>query len=288
MKGIVLAGGKGTRLYPATKAVSKQLLLIFDKPMIFYPIATLMVTGIREILIISTPEDQHLFMKLLGDGNQIGVSFKYEVQEKPNGLAEAISIGRNFVKDSSVALILGDNIFHGNGLGRELSQFKNLVGAQIFAYEVSNPKDYGVIEFGQEGGIASITEKPKHPKSRFAIPGLYFYDSTVFDLVRTVKPSSRGELEITSLNAKFHQVGLLKASILPRGTAWFDTGTFESLLDASNYVRILEARQNLQIACLEEIAWRMGWITANQLRALANSTENIHLKDYLLSIIRTR
>ena len=287
MKGIVLAGGKGTRLYPTTKAVSKQLLPVFDKPMIFYPIATLMAAGIQDILIITTPEDQHLFVKLLGDGSQIGVRFKYEIQAKPNGLADAVRLGTNFANGSSIALILGDNIFHGTGLGRELSKYKDVVGAQIFAYEVANPEDYGVIEFNQSGGINSIFEKPKEPKSRFAIPGLYFYDSSVFDVVQTVKPSARGELEITTLNEKFFQAGLLKASVLPRGTSWFDTGTFESLQDASNYVRILEARQNLRVACLEEISWRLGWISTDQLRLIANSEENIGLQNYLLSIIRS-
>jgi glucose-1-phosphate thymidylyltransferase len=287
MRGIVLAGGKGTRLYPATKAVSKQLLPVFDKPMIFYPIATLMAAGIREILIITTPDDQHLFFKLLGDGSQIGVSFKYEVQAQPNGLAEAIKLGSNFANGSSIALILGDNVFHGTGLGRELAKYKDVVGAQIFAYEVANPEDYGVIEFNKIGEINSIIEKPKEPKSRFAIPGLYFYDSSVFEVVQTIKPSARGELEITSLNEKFLLAGLLKASILPRGTSWFDTGTFENLHDASNYVRILEARQNLRVACLEEIAWRLGWISTNELQSLANSQINLGLQNYLLGIIRS-
>jgi glucose-1-phosphate thymidylyltransferase len=285
MKGIVLAGGKGTRLYPTTKAVSKQLLPIYDKPMIFYPIATLMAAGIREILIITTPEDQHLFKRLLGDGRKIGVTFEYAIQENPNGLAEAVLIGKSFAQDSSVALILGDNIFHGTGLGRELSKFKDVKGAQIFAYEVANPQEYGVIEFSKSGKIISLIEKPKIPKSRFAVPGLYFYDASVFEFVDDIEPSERGELEITTLNEKYLREGLLNASILPRGTTWFDTGTFESLQDAGNYVRILESRQNLRVACLEEISWRLGWITTDQLHALANSSENSGLQSYLLNLI---
>jgi glucose-1-phosphate thymidylyltransferase len=285
MKGIVLAGGKGTRLYPTTKAVSKQLLPIYDKPMIFYPIATLMAAGIREILLITTPDDQHLFKKLLGDGNRLGVTFKYETQVEPNGLAEALKIGKAFSAGSSVALILGDNIFHGKGLGRELSKFKEINGAQIFAYRVANPQDYGVIEFSKKGEIKSITEKPLQPKSQFAIPGLYFYDASVFDFVETILPSARGELEITTLNEKYFHEGLLRASILPRGTAWFDTGTFESLQDASSYVRILQSRQDLQVACLEEISWRLGWITTDQLSSLAQDTESLNLQSYLLGLL---
>lgn len=285
MKGIVLAGGKGTRLYPTTKAVSKQLLPIYDKPMIFYPIATLMAAGIREILIITTPEDQHLFKRLLGDGRMIGVTFVYAIQEYPNGLAEALIIGKRFAQETSVALILGDNLFHGTGLGRELSKFKDVEGAQIFAYEVANPQEYGVIEFSESGEIISIIEKPKIPKSRFAVPGLYFYDSSVFEFVENIQPSERGELEITTLNEKYLNEDLLHASILPRGTTWFDTGTFESLQDAGNYVRILESRQNLRVACLEEISWRLGWITTDQLHSLANSSENTGLQSYLLNLI---
>lgn len=285
MKGIVLAGGKGTRLYPTTKAVSKQLLPVYDKPMIFYPIATLMAAGIREILIITTPEDQHLFKRLLGDGKNIGVTFQFAIQESPKGLAEAIIIGKRFAKGNSVALILGDNIFHGTGLGRELSKFKEIKGAQIFAYEVANPEEYGVIELSKSGKIMSLTEKPKMPKSRFAVPGLYFYDLLVFEFVESIKPSERGELEITTLNEKYLQEGLLQASILPRGTTWFDTGTFESLQDAGNYVRIIESRQNLRVACLEEISWRLGWISTDQLHALANSSDNLGHKSYLLSLV---
>ena len=285
MKGIVLAGGRGTRLYPTTKAVSKQLLPIYDKPMIFYPIATLMAAGIREILIITTPEDQHLFKRLLGNGQKIGVTFEYAIQEYPNGLAEALIIGKRFAQETSVALILGDNIFHGTGLGRELSKFKDVEGAQIFAYEVANPQEYGVIEFAESGEIISIVEKPQIPKSKFAVPGLYFYDSSVYEFVENIQPSERGELEITTLNEKYLSEGLLHASILPRGTTWFDTGTFESLQDAGNYVRILESRQNLRVACLEEISWRLGWITTDQLHTLANSSENTGLKSYLLNLI---
>ena len=285
MKGIVLAGGRGTRLYPTTKAVSKQLLPIYDKPMIFYPIATLMAAGIREILIITTPEDQHLFKRLLGNGQKIGVTFEYAIQEYPNGLAEALVIGKRFAQETSVALILGDNIFHGTGLGRELSKFKDVEGAQIFAYEVANPQEYGVIEFAESGEIISIVEKPQIPKSKFAVPGLYFYDSSVYEFVENIQPSERGELEITTLNEKYLSEGLLHASILPRGTTWFDTGTFESLQDAGNYVRILESRQNLRVACLEEISWRLGWITTDQLHTLANSSENTGLKSYLLNLI---
>ena len=285
MKGIVLAGGKGTRLYPTTKAVSKQLLPVYDKPMIFYPIATLMAAGIREILIITTPDDIHLFKKLLGDGNQIGVTFEYEIQPKPNGLAEAFKIGKAFSAGSSVALILGDNIFHGTGLGRELSKYREISGAQIFAYKVANPQDYGVIEFSKNGEIKSISEKPLQPKSQFAIPGLYFYDASVFDMVESIQPSARGELQITSLNERYLEKGRLQASILPRGTAWFDTGTFESLQDASSYVRILETRQDMQVACLEEISWRLGWITTEQLNSLACRAEDSNLQTYLLDLV---
>ena len=285
MKGIVLAGGMGTRLHPTTKAVNKHLLPIYDKPMIHYPIATLMAAGIRDILIITKPDDLRSFKNLLGDGNRIGVNFEYATQRKPNGLAEAFIIGKNFSQSSAVALILGDNIFHGTGLGRELVKYKDVDGAQIFAYKVANPQDYGVIEFSENGEIESICEKPIKPKSHFAIPGLYFYDASVFEMVKKIQPSARGELEITSLNEKYLVGGKLRASILPRGTTWFDTGTFDSLHDASSYVRILQTRQDMHVACLEEISWRLGWLTTEQLHSLAYCSNNSNIQTYLLSLV---
>ena len=267
MKGIVLAGGKGTRLYPLTRAFSKQLLPVYDKPMIYYPIATLMAAGIREILIISTPKDQRLFESLLGDGSQYGIEIQFKSQATPKGLADAFVVGEDFINKEKCALILGDNLFHGTGLGGQLSLYKNIEGAQIFGYHVSNPKEYGVLEFANDGSILSIQEKPDNPKSNYAIPGLYFFDSKVAAFAKQIKPGLRGELEITSLLELYLEMKELRVTILPRGTAWFDTGTIENLHEASNYVSIIENRQGSKVACLEEIAWRNGWISDEELLA---------------------
>ncbi len=265
MKGVVLAGGSGSRLHPLTAAFSKQLLPVFDKPMVFYPLATLMLAGIREILVITTPSDQPLFRRLLGDGGVWGIELSYEVQQAPSGIAQAVTIAEDYLSGDSLALILGDNLFHGPGLGSSLSGLKNVSGAQVFAYEVADPREYAVVEFNTNGVAISLEEKPTEPRSRWAVPGLYFYDATVVDRVRDLRPSSRGELEITDLNLAYLSEGRLSVTALPRGTAWLDTGTFSGLLDAGNYVRVLEERQGLKVACLEEIAWRSGWIDRKDL-----------------------
>lgn len=269
MKGIILAGGSGTRLYPLTKVVSKQLMPIYDKPMIYYPLATLMESGIQEILIISTPEDLPLFKKLLGDGESLGCSFSYAAQEKPNGLAQAFVIGKKFIGDDSVALILGDNIFHGDGLKKVLSQSKNHEGATIFAYQVTDPERYGVVDFDENGKVISLEEKPKNPASNFAIPGLYFFDNSVVDIAAKLKPSSRGEYEITDVNLEYLSRGDLHVKVLERGTAWLDTGTFNSLMEAGQFVQIMESRGGIKVACIEEVAYRMAYIDAHQLLELA-------------------
>jgi glucose-1-phosphate thymidylyltransferase len=270
MRGIVLAGGTGSRLWPITKGVSKQLLPVYDKPLIHYPIGTLFLAGIREILIITTPEDFPAFQRLLGDGSQYGVSFEFATQGTPNGLAEAFIIGEKFINGQNVALILGDNIFHGVGLGKHLQSIDPQTGATIFAYRVADPERYGVVEFSSTGGVVSIEEKPKKPKSHFAVPGLYFYDAAVVEIAKSVKPSARGELEITAVNESYLRDGKLTTKILERGTTWLDTGTIQTLQAASSYVQIIEERQGSKISCLEEIAWTNGWISSKDLAVLAD------------------
>jgi glucose-1-phosphate thymidylyltransferase len=285
MIGIVLAGGMGTRLYPITRAFSKQLLPIYDKPMVYYPIATLMAAGIRSIIIVSTPNDLKLFERLLGDGSEYGVKFSYKVQPQPRGIAEVFSLCSSEINGLKVCLVLGDNFFHGTGLGRELSKFTNINGAHIFGYSVANPSGYGVLELDQNKKIISLEEKPKIPKSRLAIPGLYFYDENIVDISRKVPESDRGELEITDVNRAYLAEGNLTASILPRGTAWFDMGSHDSILDAANYVRILENRQGIKLACLEELGWIQGWISDQELKNLAKDPKNAVIREYLNSLL---
>jgi len=285
MKGIVLAGGTGSRLWPITWGVSKQLLPVYDKPLIHYPIATLMLAGIREILIITTPHEQDSFKRLLGTGEKFGVKFSYEVQSKPEGLAQAFLIGEQFIETSKVALILGDNIFHGDGLGTQLRKHVDVEGAHVFAYKVNDPQRYGVIEFDELGKALSIEEKPKEPRSSYAVPGLYFYDNQVVEIAKGIKPSHRGELEITSVNQYYLERGELGTTVLERGTAWLDTGTFESLNSASSFIRIIEERQGLKISCLEEVAWRNGWITDSELSLRADQYQASSFATYLRSLL---
>jgi len=288
MRGIILAGGSGTRLHPITKAVSKQLMPVYDKPMIYYPLSTLLSAGIRDVLVITTPEDAPAFERLLGDGSAIGISVSYAVQPRPEGLAQAFVIGADFLDGDSAALVLGDNVFYGVGLGRQLKHNTDPVGGRIFAYHVANPEAYGVVEFGDAGIVVSIEEKPAKPKSNYAVPGLYFYDSDVVDIARGLEPSARGELEITGVNQAYLAKGELQVTVLDRGTAWLDTGTFTSLMQAAEFVRVVEERQGLKIGCIEEVAWREGFIDDEALHALGEVQHKSGYGAYLLGLLAAR
>jgi len=285
MRGIILAGGSGTRLHPITKGVSKQLVPVYDKPMIYYPLTTLMLAGIRDILIITTPHDAESFHRLLVDGSQFGISISYAVQEVPNGLAQAFVIGADFVGNESAALVLGDNIFHGHGMGKTLMRFSDIDGGAVFAYHVSDPTSYGVVEFDENFKAISLEEKPLHPKSNYAVPGLYFYDNDVIAIARDLEPSARGEYEITDVNRKYLEAGKLHVEVLPRGTAWLDTGTFDSLFDATAFVRTIEARQGMKIGCPEEVAWRRGFLTNDELRTIAEPLRKSGYGEYLVRLL---
>jgi glucose-1-phosphate thymidylyltransferase len=287
MKGIILAGGSGTRLYPLTLAVSKQLMPVYDKPMIYYPLSTLLLAGIREILIISTPHDMPGFQKLLGDGKKLGCSFSYQIQEVPNGLAQAFVLGESFIGKDKVALVLGDNIFYGKGFGNILRENTDIDGGLVYAYHVRDPERYGVVEFDQQGKVLSIEEKPKQPKSHYAVPGLYFYDNDVVEISKNLKPSARGEYEITDVNRVYLERGKLKVQRMDRGTAWLDTGTFLSLMQAGQYVQVIEERQGLKIGCIEEIAWRMGFINDSELEQLAQPLVNSGYGKYILEQLKS-
>ena len=287
MRGIILAGGSGTRLYPITKAISKQLMPIYDKPMIYYPLSLLMNAGIREILVITTPEDQAGFQRLLGDGSDIGIELSYAVQPRPEGLAQAFIIGAEFIGDQPVALVLGDNIFYGTGLGESLRANTDPEGGHVFAYHVATPSDYGVVEFDGAGRVISIEEKPERPKSSYAVPGLYFYDNEVVKIAAGIRPSHRGELEITSINDEYLRRGLLTVTVLERGTAWLDTGTHTSMMQAAEFVRVVEERQGWKIGCIEEVAWRRGFIDDDQLAALAAPLRKSGYGDYLMGLLES-
>jgi glucose-1-phosphate thymidylyltransferase len=285
MKGIILAGGSGTRLYPLTIAVSKQLMPVYDKPMVYYPLSTLMLAGINEILIITTPEDQPAFKKLLGDGSQVGCRFEYVVQPRPEGLAQAFILGADFIGNDPVALVLGDNIFHGSGMGTLLQKKVNPDGAVVFAYQVHDPERYGVVEFDKNFKVLSIEEKPQQPKSNFAVPGLYFYDNEVVKIAKAIKPSPRGELEITDINKVYLEDGKLEVGVLDRGTAWLDTGTFDSLIQAGQFIEVIEKRQGLKIGCIEEIAYRNGWINDEQMQKQADIYAKSGYGSYLKDLV---
>ena len=285
MKGIILAGGSGTRLHPITFAISKQIMPVYDKPMIYYPMSTLLLAGIREILIISTPHDLPLFKKLFGDGSQLGLNLEYAEQPKPNGLAQAFVIGEKFIGKDKVALVLGDNIFYGSGLGEQLEKNTDPDGGIVYAYRVSDPERYGVVEFDKQMNAISIEEKPTHPKSNYAVPGLYFYDNEVVNIAKNLQPSPRGEYEITDINREYLKQGKLKVSIMDRGTAWLDTGTFDSLMQASQFVQVIEQRQGIKIACIEEISFRKGFINKQQVEAMAQPLLKSGYGEYLLNVI---
>jgi glucose-1-phosphate thymidylyltransferase len=285
MRGIILAGGTGSRLWPITKAVSKQLMPVYDKPMIYYPLSTLILAGIREVLVITTPADQPQFENLLGDGSQVGMRVEYATQPRPEGIAQAFIIGADFIGDESVALILGDNIFHGGGLGRQLADPEQIKGGRVFAYPVANPAEYGVVDFDETGKVLSIEEKPANPKSRYAVPGLYFYDNRVVKIASGLTPSDRGELEITAVNDEYLRLGELTVTVLDRGTAWLDTGTVSSLMQAAEYVRVIEERQGMKIGCVEEAAWRAGFIDDEQLMRMAEPLRKSGYGQYLIGLL---